>query len=474
MKQREKESGDFPGNEEKNCMSTIEYKPFLSIAECSALLDAGKITPVDLIEQAIEATEKYQSEINAYITFRPEEARKEAEKTAAEIKKYGRKSMLHGIPFAVKDLIDAKGFPTTMGSESMKDHIAAEDAPTVAALKQSGAILMGKTNTQEWGIGPAGDQSYFGPVRNPYDITRISGGSSSGSCAAVAAGMVPMALGSDAGGSIRIPAALCSVVGLKTTLGLLKQSGDRKIRFASHLAVEGPIAASSEDAAIMMDALDRAHGGYRKTVLETDSLFGKKFAVPYHLFRDAVEPGVAKVFEESITRLEKAGAVIREAEFPWLAEIPALSSAITFPEVAYKHLERLNEAPESFQPFIRKRLETGFDYSALQYITALEKREEAIEKWQLAMANLDAVLMPTVPVTAYPLFKTTMEFLGEEKNCSELLVKHTRTANVIGCPALSVPAGFSGGLPVGLQMMGAMGADARLLGLGALFEKKRD
>lgn len=454
-------------------MNTTEYKTFPSLAELSAMLDSGKITPVDLVEQAILATEKYQPEINAYITFVPEEARKEAEQVTAEIKKYGRKSMLQGIPFAVKDLIDAKGLPTTMGSESMKEHIAEEDAPTVAALKKSGAILMGKTNTQEWGIGPSGDQSYFGPVRNPYDTTRISGGSSSGSCAAVATGMVPIALGSDAGGSIRIPAALCSVVGLKTTFGLLSQSGDRRIRFANHLAVEGPIAGTSEDAAMMMDAMDPAHGGYRKAVLEADSLCGKKFAVPYHLFRDAVEPGVAKVFEESIAKLEKAGAAIIEAEFPWLAELPALSSSITFPEAAYKHLDRLKEAPESFQPFIRKRLETGFDYSALQYITALEKREEAIEKWQDLMKDLDAVLMPTVPITAYPLFETTMNFLGEEKNCSELLVKYTRTANVIGCPALSVPAGFAGGLPVGLQMMGAMGADAKLLGLGALFEKIR-
>ena len=454
-------------------MNTTEYKTFPSLAELSAMLDSGKITQVDLVEQAILATEKYQPEINAYITFIPEEARKEAEQVTVEIKKYGRKSMLHGIPFAVKDLIDAKGLPTTMGSESMKEHIAEEDAPTVAALKKSGAILMGKTNTQEWGIGPSGDQSYFGPVRNPYDTTRISGGSSSGSCAAVATGMVPIALGSDAGGSIRIPAALCSVVGLKTTFGLLSQSGYRRIRFANHLAVEGPIAGTSEDVAMMMDAMDPAHGGYRKAVLEADSLCGKKFAVPYHLFRDAVEPGVAKVFEESIAKLEKAGAAIIEAEFPWLAELPALSSSITFPEAAYKHLDRLKEAPESFQPFIRKRLETGFDYSALQYITALEKREEAIEKWQDLMKDLDAVLMPTVPITAYPLFETTMNFLGEEKNCSELLVKHTRTANVIGCPALSVPAGFAGGLPVGLQMMGAMGADAKLLGLGALFEKIR-
>ena len=138
--------------------------------------------------------------------------------------------MLHGIPFAVKDLIDAAGLPTTMGSESMKDHIAEKDALMVARLKEAGGILMGKTNTQEWGIGPAGDQSYFGPVRNPWDYTKISGGSSSGSCAAVATGMVPIALGSDGGGSIRIPAALCSVVGLKTSYRLLGAASGKSIQ----------------------------------------------------------------------------------------------------------------------------------------------------------------------------------------------------------------------------------------------------
>ena len=434
-------------------------------------MDAGKITPVDLVEEAIAATEEFQPKVNAYITFTPEKALEDAKKAAEEIRKYGRKSMLHGIPFAVKDLIDAAGLPTTMGSESMKDHIAEKDALMVARLKEAGGILMGKTNTQEWGVGPAGDQSYFGPVRNPWDYTKISGGSSSGSCAAVATGMVPIALGSDGGGSIRIPAALCSVVGLKTSYRLLGAASGKSIRFADHLSVKGPIASTAEDAAIMMDAMDPAHGGYQKAVEEAGTLSGKKLVIPYDLFRGAVEPGVAEVFEENVKTLKKAGACVIEEDIPWLEEIPALSSSITFPEAAYKHRERLEKAPESYQPFIRKRLETGFGYTALQYIEALERREEAMEKWADFMADKDAVIMPTVPITAYPLFETTMDFLGEERNCSELLVKHTRTANVLGFPAISVPSGFADGLPVGLQMMGAMGDDAGLLALGHLFEK---
>ena len=445
----------------------------MTVAEMSDALDSGKLTPMDLVEMAIEATEKYQPSVNAYITFLPDQAREDAERVTAEIRKNGRKSPLHGIPYAVKDLIDVEGLPTTMGSESMKDHIAARDAIAVARLKEAGAILMGKTNTQEWGVGPAGDQSYFGPVRNPWNTALISGGSSSGSCAAVATGMVPIALGSDGGGSIRIPAALCSVVGLKTTFKLIPKNSNSHIRFASHLSVQGPIAASAEDAAIMMDAMDPGRAGYRKAVLEENSLSGKRFVIPYNLFRGAVEPGIAEVFERNVRQLRDGGATVIEEDIPWLADIPTLSSSITFPEAAYSHMNRLKTAPESYQPFIRERLEQGFGYSAIQYITALEKREEAIEMWEDYMADKDAVLMPTVPITAYPLFQTTMNFLGEERNCSELLVRHTRTANVIGCPAITMPAGFANGLPVGLQMMGAMGADEKLLVLGSLFEKVR-
>lgn len=451
-------------------------KTFMRISQASALLDSGKITPSDLVEMAIEATNAQESEINAYITFIPDQARAEAKKMTEEIRLHGRKSMLHGIPYAVKDLIDVKGLPTTMGSKGMENNIPASDAATVARLREAGAILMGKTNTQEWGIGPAGDQSFYGPVHNPWDTDRISGGSSSGSCAAVAAGMVPISLGSDGGGSIRIPASLCSVVGLKTTYKRVSTAGSNaaKVRFASHLSVQGPIAASSEDAAIMMDVMDPEHYGYLDAVKSIGSLSGKRFVIPYNLFRNAVEPGIADVFEQNVRTLAKQGAVIINEDIPWMEDIPVLSSSITFPEAAYKHRERLEKSPDSYQPFIRARLETGYGYSALQYIEAMERREEAIERFEDYMSDKDALLMPTLPITAYPLFETEMVFLGEKRNCSELLVKHTRTANVIGCPALSVPGGFSDGLPVGLMLTGAIGADAKLLALGHLFEQARD
>ena len=444
--------------------------PRITVSDLSRQLDEGTATPVSIVGQMIEQTEHTQPELNAYITFAPEQALQEAARITEDIRKNGRKSALHGIPFAAKDLLFAKGLPATAGSRQMKDFIPEEDGAAVAAMKRAGAVLMGKTNTQEWGCGPAGDQSYFGPVHNPWDTARISGGSSSGSAAAVAAGMVPCALGSDAGGSIRIPAALCGIVGYKPSFGLVDGSGS--FRGSLHLGCIGPMTNTVEDAAILMDALTSDPGeSFRRAVSECGDLHGKHFTVPENLFADCIQPGVAATFWDCVRTLEAGGATVERTEIPFLAEIPTLSSAITFPEIAYLHAERLKADPDGYQPFIRSRIEKGFTYSAVEYIEALEKRKEYIAKWNALMQTTDAVLLPTVPITAYLLYQETMQIDGRPYNCSELLVRHTRAANVVGCPALSIPAGLADGLPTGVMLMGGIMQDAPLLALGALVER---
>lgn len=440
-----------------------------TVAESSRLLDAGLLTPIDLVEEAIANTEARQKELNAYITFCPESARAEAKSAWERIRKEGRRGPLDGVPFAVKDLIFVKGVPCTAGSEMMKDFIPEEDGSMVAAMRKAGAVFMGKTHTQEWGCGPTGEQSYFGPCHNPVDPGLISGGSSGGSAAAVASGMVPCALGSDAGGSIRIPAALCGVVGLKTSFGLVADEGS--FQGSLHLGVGGPIAKSCEDCAILMDALlPQNEPSFRSLLLNPASLKGKTFAVPRNLFMGCVEDGVLEVFEHAVKILQDAGAEIKDIPIPWLEDIPELSSAITFPEIAFLHRKRLEENPEGYRPAIKARIERGFDYPATKYIEAIQRREQLIAQWANFMKDKAAVLMPTVPITAYPLFQETMELGGKTQDCSALLVKHTRAANVIGCPALSVPGGTAKGLPVGIMFMGATNQDAELLQIGHLFE----
>lgn len=437
-----------------------------TVAELSCLLDERKTDPVELAEEALSAAGANQERTNAYITLCPDIARAEAKEAAERLRKGERRGPLDGIPYAVKDLIYAKGVPCTGGSKQLKDFIPDEDGAMVAAMRRAGAVFTGKTNTQEWGCGPTGEQSYFGPARNPADPSRITGGSSSGSAAAIACGAVPCALGTDAGGSIRIPAALCGVTGLKPSFALVDCSGS--LSGSIHLGVGGPMAADPEDCAILMDALTGSDA-YRAAILEDGSLKSKRITVPRNLFADCVEDGVAESFEAAVRTLKDAGASVEDIPIPWLEDIPELSSAITFPEIAYLHRERLQSDPDGYRPAIKARIERGFDYPAVKYIEAMERREKLIRQWESFMADKDAVMMPTVPITAYPLFLESMVLCGKERNCSELLVKHTRAANVIGCPALSVPGRPVGALPVGIMFSGATGKDAELLRLGHLF-----
>ena len=454
----------------KKAVTKMLSSDSFTISNLSKQLDAGKVSPIELTERAIEATKRYQPSVNAYITFTPEQAMRDAEAIARDIRVSGRKGPLHGIPYAVKDLIFAKGLPATAGSKQMKDFVPDFDADCVAAMKKAGAILMGKTNTQEWGCGPAGDQSYFGAVRNPWDTARISGGSSSGSAAAVATGMVPCAIGSDAGGSIRIPAALCSVVGFKPSFGLVSSKGT--FSGSIHLGSIGPMTSTVEDAAIMLDVISAPNPPiYAGSLSELSSLKGVRFAVPTNLFEDCIEPGVLAAFNTLLDTLRRAGADVAEVPIPWLADIPTLSCAITFPEIAYLHRQRLLDDPEGYQPAIKARIERGFTFPAVEYIEAMQRREELKRIWTDFMKDWSAVLMPTEPITAYPLFETVHRINGREEDSSALLVRHTRAANVIGCPALSIPAGLSDGLPVGAMLMGGIGEDAKTLAIGHQIER---
>ncbi|MDO4487972.1 MAG: amidase [Eubacteriales bacterium] len=441
----------------------------LTVKEISQMLDNGETTPEELVEACIEATETFNPSVNAYITFCPEEARRQAAIEGEYIRKHGRKSRVHGIPFAVKDLMFVKGVTCTAGSEQMRDFVPDFDTTSVRRLKEAGAIFMGKTNTQEWGCGPTGDRSFFGPARNPYNTELITGGSSSGSAAAVAAGMVPMALGTDAGGSIRIPASLCGIAGFKTSNGVIKEDG--QLRGSLNLGVSGPMAKTAGDMAIMMDIISGGDRHFVKTLDNENTLKGKRFVIPRGFFDNSIIEGVKKVFDEVIGKISAAGAVIDYADISWFDEIAAFSSAITFPEIAYLHRERLKEKPDAYTPYIRERIEKGFTYSATEYIAAMEKRREAILRWEELMSDKDALIMPTTPVTAYPLFTKEVEICGMMEDGATMLVRHTRAANVLGCPAVSVNAGFSEGLPVGVMLMGKTGSDAMLLSLGSLIEK---
>jgi aspartyl-tRNA(Asn)/glutamyl-tRNA(Gln) amidotransferase subunit A len=328
--------------------------------------------------------------------------------------------------------------------------------------------MMGKTNTHEWAFGTTGDVSYFGPPRNPWDSERVTGGSSGGSAAAVASGMVYMATGTDTGGSVRIPAALCGVVGYKPTFGLASLNGVIPLSFT--LDHPGAITRSVMDAAIAMDAM--AGKDFAQQLINAGDLKGVRLGVPENHFFDKTDYKVEAAFNESVKKLEALGAIIMRINIPYVDDVVNISTAIMFSEAAWYHKSRIAEHPEAFQPAVLDRLTNGMNLNVTEYIQALYDRNRLISLWEETMASFDAVITPTVPTAAFKINSTAVTLRGREEAAQAICHHHTRLANVLGAPALSVPCGMADGLPVGLQIIGMNGCDKRVLEIGYAYEKQ--
>ncbi len=448
----------------------------LTIHEAARLLRERKISPPELVEESFRRIRARQPELNAFVTVLEAEARAAAGAAEHEMKR-GFRGPLHGVPVALKDLFYTKGVLTSAGSGLLADFRPDCDSVVAARLAAAGAVLVGKTNTHEWAFGPTTEDSFYGPTRNPWNPERISGGSSGGSAVAVATGMACMAMGTDTGGSIRVPAALSGVVGFKPTYGLVSLEGVIPLSFSLDHA--GPLTRSVLDAALTLDALagpdcptGGPRGGLAEAVRGADDLRGVTFGVPENFFFEKTDPAIEKLFESAVECLEELGARIVRLEIPCLERVPAVSTIIMFAEAAWIHRERFRENKGGYSQDVQARLRLGESYSAVEYIEALHERDRIVTAWEEAVAGVDAVLAPTVPVPAYPIGSATVAVRGLEEKAREMCVRHTRLANVTGGPALSVPCGFvAEGLPVGLMFMGGKGEDARVLRCGYVYEK---
>ena len=453
-----------------------------SMHEVSKLLKDKKISSTELVDSCLKRTDLLQEKLNPYITLIADQARTDAKQAQAEIDKGGPKSPMHGIPYALKDLFYTKGILTSAGAKLLKDFIPDFDGTITARLKNTGAILMGKTNTHEWAFGPTGEDSFYGPTRNPWDPERISGGSSGGSAVAVATGMAYMAMGSDTGGSIRIPASLCGIVGFKPTYGLASLYGI--IPLSVSLDHPGPLARSVMDVAITMDAitgndpldpcLGRKPGGstnFAGQIEKTDNLRGFVLGIPKNFFLDKTDYGIEEKFQETVKKFEALGAVIRYIEIPLLDMVPDVSTIILFSEGAWTHKDRITKHPEAFQPMVLERIQKGMSFHVTEYIQAMQDRNRIISAWEEALKDIDAVIAPTLPITAYKLNSSTVVTRGKEEAARAMCTHHTRLANVTGGPALSIPMDNVDGLPTGLMIMGRNGDDGRVLEIGYAFEK---
>lgn len=457
----------------------------MTMSEVASIIKAGKISPVEVVDACLKRTEALQGKLNAYVYLMADEAKKAAKRAESEVKKNYR-GPLHGIPIALKDLYYTKGIPTTGGSGLMADFRPDFNGTIVQRLIDAGAIIMGKTNTHEWAFGPTTEESFFGPSRNPWNPKKHPGGSSGGSAIAAATGMAYVGMGSDTGGSIRIPAAMCGAVGFKPTYGLSSLNGIIGLSYT--LDTPGPLTRSVMDAALAMDAyagpdpLDPCPGRlsgpfpkFAESLKGVDNLKGKVISVPTNFFFDKTDYEVEKLVLKGVAAMKDLGAEVRYIEIPSLELVPDVSTVILFSEAAHCHRDRFAKFPDKYQPGVKARLEQGGAYKAVEYIDALKGREKIMAVWERALTGIDGVVVPTCPIPAYDIglpAPWNIQTRGKTEGGRAMLTHHTRLANTAGIPAMSIPCGLtSDGLPVGLMIMGRRSDDVGVLQLGYAYEK---
>ena len=454
---------------------------FASISEIGNLYRRRKLSPVELTGFLLNRIEQLNPRLNAYITVAADQAIKQARKAQAELfaGKGSRRDRgsLHGVPISLKDNIYTEGIRTTAGSKILRDFVPLHDAPVVASLKRAGAIFLGKTNMHEFAYGVTTENPHFGPARNPWDLERTPGGSSGGSAAALAAGLCYGSIGTDTGGSIRIPASLCGVVGLKP--GLARVNAEDVVPLSPTLDFVGPLARTVADVALLLEPICLLGKSERRLLPRRfPSPRGRRprLGIPIEFFFDVVSPEVASAFESALGILRKNGATLKKVSLPLLDETEDAGNQIAWPEAALYHQEAglFPDRAGEYGEDVRTRIAMGAKVSAVQYLRALELREKFIAALHLTLQDneLDALIVPTTPITAPRIGQENISINGTVHPTRALLLRLNRPANLAGVPAISVPCGLTqGGLPVGLQFIGAVTDEALLLEFAHQFEQ---
>jgi Asp-tRNA(Asn)/Glu-tRNA(Gln) amidotransferase A subunit family amidase len=451
---------------------TVPYRgvmataPFLGVTttEVAADIKAGTVDPVRLVEQVLDAVVASQADLNAFVTVCADEARRDAVRVKDEIAGGTYRGPLHGVPVAVKDIVDTAGILTTMGSRHFRSNVPARDADVVTRLKDAGAVVVGKTTTHEFAFGPTGDRTANGPCANPHDPTRMAGGSSAGSAAAVGAGLVPLAIGTDTGGSVRIPAALCGVVGIRPTMGVISTDG------------VFPLSWTLDSVGVLANDVAGAETGWRVLAGSGDRLSSPELSdIRVGLVEEAWferrDDTVRSRFDQFVRTLRPRVARIEPVAVPDAEELRSLYGTVQSVEVLAIHSERMRTAPDLFDPEVLQRLRAAPDVSAPAYAQSLRDVATLRASAAARLGHVDIVILPTVPVVAPPLGIRDADIGGGWTSPRDALLAHTALWGVLGLPAISIPLPDSDGLPVGAQLVGAPGADLRLLAIAAAIER---
>jgi aspartyl-tRNA(Asn)/glutamyl-tRNA(Gln) amidotransferase subunit A len=429
-----------------------------TIAAVAPRVARGELRSETLTEQALARIADLQPTLNAFITVTADEALASARRADHEIAGGRYLGPLHGIPISLKDLVDMKGVSTTAASRLRAEHVARRDAPVTAKLRAAGAVIVGKTNLHEFAFGTTSEDSGWGPCRHPLDPSRSPGGSSGGSAAGVRAGMTFATVGTDTGGSIRIPAAACGIVGLKP--GWNEISADGVVPLSRQLDHVGPLARSVEDVSTMFDIMR----GSAPTVIEAGPLFGRKFGLLGGYFLDRLDEDVEAALLAAVDVLRRAGASITEVTIPHAGDIAPIYLHLVLADAAAYHARSLEERPAAYTPNVRIRLEMGRHVLAEDYVRALNGRRVIAREVDAALEGMDALLLPSLSIPAPPLGQATVPVKGGQEVVRTAMLRCTQPFNVSSHPALSLPCGNTpAGLPVGLQMVGRLGFTSDLL-----------
>jgi aspartyl-tRNA(Asn)/glutamyl-tRNA(Gln) amidotransferase subunit A len=437
-----------------------------TIAQLSRALQAREITSEAVTDRCLARIAEQNPALNAFITVFADQAREQARGADREIASGRYRGPLHGVPISLKDLLDLGGTRTTAASNVRQGHVATADAPAVANLRQAGAVIIGKCNLHEFAFGTTNEDSAFGPARHPVDINRSPGGSSGGSAVSVATGMAFASIGTDTGGSIRIPAAACGVVGLKPGLGEVPTAGVVPLsRTMDHV---GPLCRSVDDAAILYEVLRGQTPGNGMAAREAPGL---RLGIPRAYFMSVLDQQVASSFESACDRLRRAGVVIEEVNIPHANDIAPIYLHIVLPEAAAYHAKTLESRPDDYTPNVRLRLEMGRYILAQDYARALLGREVLRTEVNAALKGRDGLLLPALAIPAPRLGAGTVKVGSSEEPVRNITLRLTQLFNITGHPALSVPCGRTfDGLPIGAQLVGHDGGTLELLQVGRALE----
>jgi aspartyl-tRNA(Asn)/glutamyl-tRNA(Gln) amidotransferase subunit A len=451
---------------------------FLTIREAARLLRARKVSSLELTNAALARIERLNPSLNAFITVTAELARKQARAADREIRAGRSRGPLHGLPITIKDNFCTGGVVTTAGSKILRDFDPEGDAVVVARLREAGAVFLGKTNLNEFAYGIHGLNPHYGDVHNPWSLDRTTGGSSSGSAAALAAGIGFGSVGTDTGGSLRIPGSFCGIVGFKPTFGLV--SVDGVVPLAESLDHVGPLARTVNDATLMFETI---RGEYpHKATRKNDSITkGKKLriklAVPKNYFFDLVDPEVQSSIDAALEHYESLGARVEEIVLPHLQESVDASTNIGLAEASSYHASRgyfpARAADYSYD--VQRRLKLGLEVTAIEYLAANEVRRKLTADFDKAFERVDAIVAPATTVTAPRIGETELVICGKKVPLRTAAVNANRPANFTGHPAIALPCGFSqAGLPIGLQLMAPRWQESKLLGIARAYEQSTE